>query len=195
MASPYNRRLDNGSSRLEEGRPAPFALENVSESYNAPSIRRKASNRLRRPIAVEVVCVMKEQPSQNLLPTQRSLRPTLEIRCRHSHRTALLDHRMIPTIAPLWRSTAAESTILCPMVIATAVPDRAPNRLRIEAIPSTLNGDNARRNHRCDASLHRSFDALCELTYSLNVTLADLAGHMTEMHIGNVLSEFRDHLG
>jgi hypothetical protein len=32
------------------------------------------------------------------------------------------------------------------------------------------------------------------LADSLDVILADLAGHMTEMHVGNVLLEFRNNL-
>ena len=43
--------------------------------------------------------------------------------------------------------------------------------------------------------LHRPFDTLRELADSFDVTLADLAGHMAEMHVANVLLEFRDDLG
>jgi hypothetical protein len=44
------------------------------------------------------------------------------------------------------------------------------------------------------ASLHRLFNAFRKLTDSLDVILANLPGHMTKMHVGNVLLEFHDDL-
>ncbi|HET6961535.1 MAG TPA: hypothetical protein VFJ27_03525, partial [Terriglobia bacterium] len=41
----------------------------------------------------------------------------------------------------------------------------------------------------------RPFDALRKLADSFDIILAELAGHMAEMHVGNMLLEFCDDLG
>jgi len=51
-------------------------------------------------------------------------------------RAATLDQTMMPTIAPptVVRSTTFGSMMPFPIVAATAVPDRTPIKLKIEAI-------------------------------------------------------------